>query len=211
MKVFSDELQRLGVPATPGDRLEYVIVKTREETATGKSVLLGYKMRLPETYLDRLESDEPEMIDAMYYIEKVATNCIEQLWQVGYRRELAEIEQNNRIQDANNILGELKSWGYTLQVNAYLSHTGYDPIKAVELLLDSPDLGRMTVEARKRHVTGRGIFDTRLSRKPIQTMSKSIPIGRFPDVIRSFCTQEDERNQWLSELECRPDLTAIAK
>jgi DNA polymerase elongation subunit (family B) len=44
MKLFATELSRVGKPPTPGERLEYVIVKTKEETK-GQSVLLGYKMR----------------------------------------------------------------------------------------------------------------------------------------------------------------------
>jgi DNA polymerase elongation subunit (family B) len=218
MKVFSDELQRIGLPASPGDRLEYVIVKTREEleaeeearkaTDEGKKIgkkkiLLGYKMRLPETYIDRIVSDKPEPIDSMYYLEKVATNCIEQLWQVAYRPELAAIEKQNKVDDATNILTQLKEWGYGMYVDAYLSHTRYDAETAVKLLLDNPNLDKITVEARKIHVTGHHIFDTRLSRKPIQTMTKAIAVGKLDLVLNSFCQDPDERDGWIGKLHAK--------
>jgi DNA polymerase elongation subunit (family B) len=44
MKVFAEHLQRLGRPPNPGDRLEYVIVRTTEDDE-GKNVKLGQKMR----------------------------------------------------------------------------------------------------------------------------------------------------------------------
>ena len=72
MKVFADELRRIGKPVNPGDRLEYVIVKTKEEIESKKDkytvvnnggimttvitpavpikIDLGYKMRSLEIY-----------------------------------------------------------------------------------------------------------------------------------------------------------------
>lgn len=44
LKVFSTELARVGKQASPGERLEYVVVKTEEEIE-GKEVKLGLKMR----------------------------------------------------------------------------------------------------------------------------------------------------------------------
>lgn len=55
MKVFSDELRRMGKPVNPGDRLEYVVVKTKEEMA-GYKVALGKKMRAIEIYEEALEA-----------------------------------------------------------------------------------------------------------------------------------------------------------
>jgi len=52
MKVFGDELIRVGKPANPSDRLEYVIVKTEAEEQGEKDVKLGLKMRLINMYED---------------------------------------------------------------------------------------------------------------------------------------------------------------
>lgn len=84
MKVFSDELSRIGKPVQAGDRIDYLIVKSKSEDKE----LLGYKMRTPDVFIERLDSDEPETVDYMYYIEKVYMNCLEQLIQVGFQDEL---------------------------------------------------------------------------------------------------------------------------
>lgn len=57
MKVFADHLQKLGRPANPGDRLEYVIVRTPEDDA-GKDVKLGQKMRDFSLFEEALESEK---------------------------------------------------------------------------------------------------------------------------------------------------------
>jgi DNA polymerase elongation subunit (family B) len=44
LNVFSKELDRVGKPASPGERLEYVVVKTAKEV-DGEEVKLGLKMR----------------------------------------------------------------------------------------------------------------------------------------------------------------------
>jgi DNA polymerase elongation subunit (family B) len=52
MKIFGDELIRMGKPVNPSDRLEYVIVKTEAEKEwnSKKDYPLGLKMRLIEMY-----------------------------------------------------------------------------------------------------------------------------------------------------------------
>lgn len=57
MKVFGDELVRVGKPANPSDRLEYVIVKTKAEEQGVKDVKLGLKMRLIDMYEDSWNID----------------------------------------------------------------------------------------------------------------------------------------------------------
>lgn len=98
MKILSDELRRIGKPANPGDRLSYLIVNSYG--VTGKQ-LLGYKMRLPETYLERLESENPEFIDYYYYLEKKVMNCIEQLFSIAYKDELAQMLESYKQRDLN--------------------------------------------------------------------------------------------------------------
>jgi DNA polymerase elongation subunit (family B) len=50
MKVFSDELQRLGKGVQASERVSYTIVRTKEEEEGAKDVKLGLKMRLIEMY-----------------------------------------------------------------------------------------------------------------------------------------------------------------
>jgi DNA polymerase elongation subunit (family B) len=121
MKVFGDELVRVGKPANPSDRLEYVIVKTAAEEAGEKDVKLGLKMRLIDMYEDSLglksnkdikikeDFDEslilseddplnkaedsiamypPEKIDYEYYIGHIMMASLDQLFTIGYMKEL---------------------------------------------------------------------------------------------------------------------------
>ena len=121
MKVFGDELTRIGKPPNPSDRLEYVIVKTKAEEEGEKDVKLGLKMRLTEMYEDSwgisksedlseknhvddallLGDDDPsrnkedtttvyppEKIDYEYYIEHIMMSPIDQLFSIGYMKEL---------------------------------------------------------------------------------------------------------------------------
>lgn len=86
MKVFSDDLKKAGKIVNPGDRLDFVIVE--DPTAT----LLGHKMRLTEQYLERLNTPNAERIDYNYYIEKVLMNPINQLFEVGFKDDIAKLQ-----------------------------------------------------------------------------------------------------------------------
>lgn len=94
MKVFQDELARMGHPVASGDRLEYVIVKTEPGTPLGRS------LRLLEMYEDSLLYDEKtdgprpdtlypvEEIDYMRYVTNGIANPFDQLFCSGYMTQL---------------------------------------------------------------------------------------------------------------------------
>lgn len=109
MKIFGDELKRIGKPHSAGDRIDHLIVDIshNDEFDDSKKALLGYKLRIPESYLESLESDNPEKIDYLYYIEKILINCIEQLISIGYKNELeSKIKGYQRV-DRNKFLQEV--------------------------------------------------------------------------------------------------------
>lgn len=85
MKVFADNLIKAGIVVSPGDRLEFVIIK--DDTKK----LLGDKMRLKEQYYMAQKNGEPMPIDYMYYIEKILKNPINQLISVGFKDVIAKI------------------------------------------------------------------------------------------------------------------------
>ena len=124
MKVFGDELTRVGKPPNPSDRLEYVIVKTEAEEQGAKDVKLGLKMRLIEMFEDSwgigkqeekaadvadellLDESDPlrnkedttviypkEKIDYEYYIEHIMMSSIDQLFSIGYMKELEKFKE----------------------------------------------------------------------------------------------------------------------
>nr|QBK92039.1 MAG: DNA polymerase elongation subunit family B [Pithovirus LCPAC304] len=78
MAVFAEDLKKLGKPAQPGSRLEYLVVEG------DKNELQGHKMRLPETYLERKNTENEEKLDYMFYIKKLQ-NPIGQLLTVAYK------------------------------------------------------------------------------------------------------------------------------
>ena len=85
MKLFAQHLVDIGRPAEPGERLEFVVVVTDDANAK-----LGHKMRLIETYE---ENKAIEPIDNYYYIEKVMANQVNQLIQVGYKKEIKKTKK----------------------------------------------------------------------------------------------------------------------
>lgn len=91
MKVFADELARMGHPMQPGDRAEYVIVKSSED-----NIPLGRRMRLIEMFEESQIYDESvsgprpetmypkEEIDLEYYLTHGLQNPLDQLFSIGY-------------------------------------------------------------------------------------------------------------------------------
>lgn len=81
MNVFSKNLAKWGNPVRGGDRLEYIIVKTKEELRTGKDAKVGDKCR----EIGMWEADpEREQIDYEYYIEKGLQTQFDNLFSVGF-------------------------------------------------------------------------------------------------------------------------------
>jgi DNA polymerase elongation subunit (family B) len=112
MKVFADELRRMGKPVSPGDRIEYVFVRTQAELQ-GSEVATGMKMRSIEMWEDAWDAVKnpkrtskldvegengdtspypAEDIDVMYYIGHAFMNPIDQLFAVGYKDQLPKYE-----------------------------------------------------------------------------------------------------------------------
>ena len=87
MAVFAEELKKLGKPALPGSRIEYLVVK--DDNAR----LLGQRQRLPDTYVERLNTEEEEEIDYMYYIEKILMNPISQLLTIAYKKTIEKLTE----------------------------------------------------------------------------------------------------------------------
>lgn len=184
MKVFSDELCKIGKPAMPGDRLEYLIVKSY---GVKEKQLLGYKMRLPSTYLERLESDTPEQIDYEYYMEKALMNCIQkQLFQIGYMKELKELHDKFLDIDQKRVLDGMRKSGYGVVVDQLMTKFDQDKTKVISYLVDT-DLKKVINPFITYHIKKRGRIDTRVTGEPIKMMVKLIQQKqKCMDVIKSL-------------------------
>jgi len=182
MKIFGDELARIGKPATPGERLEYVVCKKPEEEQHPDhfklKVKLGYKMRLPETYLERLNTSEHENIDTLYYIFKVMMNCIEQLWQIGYNKELAEIAKKNEYEDKCKIINYCASMDETrrtkmLELWNYAASYNLNQEQVIEWVYENMfEYEGMKTKAKeaKSAVVGKNACNAHITTKPIKKL-----------------------------------------
>lgn len=84
MDVFSKNLAEWGKPVKPGDRIEYLIVRTWEEVENPKLKLnVGHKCREIEMWE---EDDNRERIDYEYYVEKGLQTQYDDLFSVGYKK-----------------------------------------------------------------------------------------------------------------------------
>jgi DNA polymerase elongation subunit (family B) len=184
MKLFAEELQKLGRPAQPGDRLEYVIVKT-----SNPDEKLGRRMRDPETFTRRLGTKAHEPVDYVYYIEHFLMDCMEKYWGIAYKDVIAESMERSSIIDYNNVLVDLRYEGFENKVVAALASNDNDPERAVLALLQTP-LKNKTIMARRKYISGRDVFDCRMNSKPIKMLLKGYKIGRLEEVVRSLASPE---------------------
>ena len=171
MKVFSDELCKIGKPAVPGDRLEYLIVKSH---GIKDKQLLGYKMRLPSTYLERLDSENPEHIDYEYYMEKALMNCIQkQLFQIGYKKELEELNKKYLDIDQTRVFEGMRKSGYGVVIDQVMTKFNGNKSQCIEYLLNT-DLKKVINPLITYYIKKRGQINTRMNGEPIKMMVKFI-------------------------------------
>ena len=83
MKLYADYLARIGKPAQPGDRLEYIVVKAPGEK------YIGNRMRPLE---DFVIGGSEEQIDYGYYLEHIFANRVDQIFSIGHAKEMERFE-----------------------------------------------------------------------------------------------------------------------
>ena len=91
MNVFASRLSSLGHPVKPGDRLSYVIARVPEEALLGNRMRLIELWEQPRSRLRIKGRPPPEIIDYVYYLEHVLMNPIDQVFEVGYEKQLDEL------------------------------------------------------------------------------------------------------------------------
>jgi len=178
MKIFKDEMAKIGSPLTPGERIEYVIVKSFGGNSDEK---LGYKMRTPDVFLERLNSDTPEYLDYEYYLEKKLMNSIEkQLFQIGYQDELKELEEKYLDIDQTRLLQDLRDRGYGFVVDQLIEKFAGDKSKIIDYLLNETDLTKIVKKLYNYHIKRRNGRKRRLT-----TRINPCPLGTMIELIRA--------------------------
>lgn len=120
MKVFADNLRRIGKPVKPNERIGYMVIEKEGMTR------LGDKMVLPEMYLESIGTPNELKPDYLYYINKHFQSSIDQLILAGCRKEIEEdychikYRPNNRCK-YTTLHNPLKFIGRMLSNNESLS------------------------------------------------------------------------------------------
>lgn len=190
LRVFSDYLKTAGHPVSPGERVDILVTIPHGEKSIkirnkDRNILIGTRMRLPEMYLESLETDEPESIDIIYYLSGLVTP-IGQLIQVSFREELEAIEVKNKEQNNQMILQyvseQSKEHKETIDYLLYKFKT----TENVLLFLTQTKLAKLVDQGRKKYVTGRDVFDIRLSKNLVSTLVGGTINGFFDDVVKTI-------------------------
>ena len=172
MAIFSREMEKSGNPIVAGDRIPYIVVKTENEQPGQK---LGYKMRSKELFLERAVSDKPEHIDYLYYLEKTVSGGIQkQLFQIGYKKELEELEAYYKQIDQKRFLKALKAKGYKYVVDKLKKDFSGDKEKIIEYLREKKEMEKIVKPLYSFHIKrrkGRGRrLSSRVDKEPIMMM-----------------------------------------
>ena len=124
LKIFVDELKRLGHPVQGGERIDYVFVKCSDEFRNSKQ---GFKMRLSDMYWQGCET---EPLDRIHYVEKIMKNSVEQIFYLGYKKTIDDSEEKHKppIKRRNRL--------YTYLKHDYIN-TWVKTIKEKEKFLDT--------------------------------------------------------------------------
>lgn len=108
MKLFSDYLKSIGLPANPGDRLEYVVIDDPKVKYRGERMRLVEQMYDPRSNKPR---EKDWVVGYSYYLEKLFCKPINQLMSVGYYsiiEQLPEIKfrktNRHKMLDCSNIM-----------------------------------------------------------------------------------------------------------
>ena len=190
MAIFANEMQKTGNPLVPGDRITYLIARNCDVDTIRDEAKLGNKMILPELFHERAESDNPMHIDYIYYLERVCRNSLEkQLWQVGYKPQLEDLEKKYNENDQNKFLFELgmkliekdsedlkvlKVEGYNKLLLQLFQKYENDKDSVIEYLLNDDSFKKIAKPLHTYYVKRRKgrqrRLSTRIDREPIMMM-----------------------------------------
>lgn len=189
MNIFGGEIKKLGIPASPGDRLSYLITKTDDK-------LLGMRLRLEETYAIKVGTADEDRIDYDYYLENLMTKNLEQLFYVGYRAELEKLENKYKNDDKIAIIQTMflqskDNGSYITNLWNYMNGN----IDSVIDYLSSPD-GNYTqhnkfIKARQTAVSGRAVFNPRITRSPLKFLLKAIKMDKLNEYAKVVLLPQD--------------------
>lgn len=172
MNVFANNLKKWGKPIRPGDRIEYIIVKTHREIKEKVEEKVGMKCREIEMW-EQDENQEP--LDYQYYAEKGLQKQYDDLFLVGYVKLIS-----------SPVFSHL---GYKPQFsNCYFVHFG-KPIKMIAAIIK--DMMKPSDEDFRRYVNQE--FEMKYNKKKSRYWHIGIliysHIRRMIEEINEYCDE----------------------
>ena len=189
MNIFGQQLKANGLGCNPGDRISYLVCEG--------DGLLGHRLRSDEMYINNLQAGNPDKIDYRYYLENLFIKSFEQLWSVGYRNKLDELEKYYDLEDKCKIV----TWMYkntpkdkgkgTLDVWNQFNGDANKVCAWFEDVNNHKYLHNKYVKARQSVVSGRSVFNARICKTPVKILLKAVDMGKLEEYAKVVLSQED--------------------
>ncbi|MBL4662040.1 MAG: hypothetical protein JKY22_00365 [Flavobacteriaceae bacterium] len=173
MKVFSDRLSTIGINVEKGDRLEYLILEGKGNLGS-RAITSDLYKEMTKTG-NMIESFSVTCdIDKSYYIED-SENSVMGIIGIAFSDELHKITESNNLEDCMLVINEIKKRYNQLsnKIDAMLSTN--DPEYVLTVLNKSN--AKIVTECRRAKVSGRYIFNNRLTSKPATKLSKAYKLS----------------------------------
>jgi len=186
MKVFSDDLRKIGHPQTSGNRLEYFIVKLPEESVYNNKTnkpLVGHKMRLAELFFEKIEnSDNIEYLDKEYYLSNILEKCVDQIFYIGYKEEIDKISDFYNKRDKILFIWSLLNIGFKQHLELLDStirklYPNLTESQILDMVIDVIYSSKLRPKISKfysKYISHRGRLLSRIDKNPILTLTKLI-------------------------------------
>jgi len=191
LKIFAEQLKVAGLGCSPGDRISYLVCE-------GDS-LLGYRLKSDEMYINNLQAGQPDKIDYRYYLENLFIKSFEQLWSVGYRKELNELEKQYEHTDRLAVISDIfyeskKDKGEGIK-QVWNQFNG-DVNKIIPWLEDVNNhkyLHNKYIKARQKLISGRNVFKARITKTPVKMLLKAVDMGndKLEEYAKVVLSKED--------------------
>ncbi len=178
--VFSRRLPKLGISASAGDRVPYIVSAPRGKGE--EDLKKGSLMYPPSAFPDRKGTEDEIEPNAHYYMGRIA-NPVDQLLMAAYRDEISEME----AKDLRNAYTNMLSWiGGKIEakranprcrkiIEPDVSGCGGNDEKAYLVYLANKTTKTIANEARKAFFSGRG----EETRRRVSSRFSSNPLGNF--------------------------------
>lgn len=177
MRLLAKRLVMAGIPREPGERLEFIIAK-----CGGKYV--GENLRLVNEYKESLNTPTPYKIDYLAYIEKYLCKCIDQLFSIGYSKQLEKMNEQYLQNDVNRVFSGV--WHNAVNYRTLITEILDKANTAADALTTFKGNQHLSVYTKKYtayYLNNKNRIITRISSTPVANLMSYIK-------VKEKCLQE---------------------